>query len=767
MNLIGAHRITRLLRWPVGHPVAAAGLALVLVVLSAWFVPDARFDFSIEQLYPKDSALATFHKGHLERFGRSDDLMVVAREGEPFHHDVRRLEERVAQLPGVVDTVSPHSFSRVVAGPGGTVVTRPLQPEEQHPLVQGVIVGQGQREIGRQGASAGAVLVRISQTHNFHTARDALQAGVEAIAEELGGVWHLGGMPVVRTQYIRELLSDTRVMVALSLSVAAFFFVGSFRDARYVVLAVATIALCLTTVVAGYVATGNDFTLFGPPFIAVIVVVGTSDIIHLVHRFAEHAHNGDVPEAARKAAAEVGTACLLTSVTTAIGFLALLTTDIPPLRLFGLATGMGVCATYVITFALVPPVLARLGPPSMHARKHAEDGSVRMARLGTWVLDRHRTVLWVAGIGSVILLACAGQIQADHRILEDIRADPAINLDQDFMEQHMGGTLPLEIELSFPRSDPRAPEVQAAEAQLLDWLRSEPIVGHAVGLSDLTRLTWVALGGEGEWPDSQAGVSQALLIAGMGGRDPVPRFLWEGGDEVRSRITARLRDQGHVATLNFVEAINDKAANMLGPVGGTATVTGVAYLAQRVNATITSQFAGSFGIALALIAGMWLVGTRSVRRTTTAVVPNIMPMLAMLAAMGLLGITLKPSTAMVLSIALGIAVDDTIHFLTAYERARQTAGDTRSAILIAYQTAGRSMVDTSLVLVAGFGLMRISSFPATGTFGILTAWTVFVALVTDLLVLGPLLLVFDRRSMPCDEPVNPPLDAGHSPTMQA
>jgi predicted RND superfamily exporter protein len=748
-------RLAQALRWPVDHPVIPGLMVLLLIVFSVSQVPGAQFDFSIEQLYPKDSALAQFHRAHLDRFGRNDDLMVVAREGDPFHADLRALEHRVQAIPGVLDTISPHSFERVVAADGG-VTTRPLAPGERHPLVQGVFVADDD--------SAGALLVRIAQTHNYHTARDALLGRVEAALDELGGTWHLGGMPVVRTHYIRGLMSDARLMVCLSIGVAAFFFVGSFRDPRHVLMAVATISLCGAVAVAGYVASGNDFTLFGPAFIAVIVVVGTSDIIHLVHRFAEHSETAAGPkEAARRAASEVGIACLLTSATTALGFLALLATEIPPLRLFGVATGMGVIATYIITFLAVPPVLARIGAPSSRARVHAVQGAARMERLGVWVLDRHRGVLLVSAVCAALLVLCASQINADHRILEDIRADPTIDADQDFMEQHLGGSLPLQIELRFPGGDPRDPAAQRAESELVQWLRDQPIVGHAVGLSDLTRLTWGALGGEGEFPDTRAGVTQSLMMAGMGGRDPVPRFLWAEEGDVRSRITARLLDQGHVATLALVEATRKRAATLLEPAGGEAVVTGVAFLAQRVNATITRQFAGSFGIALVLIAGMWLLGTRSVRRTTTAVIPNVLPLLAMLGALGLLGITLKPSTAMVLSIALGIAVDDTIHFLSAYERARATASDTRAAILVAYRTAGRSMVDTTLVLVSGFALMRVSSFPATGTFGILTAWTIFMALVTDLVVLGPMILVLDRREMPGDKAVNPAAAAGRGP----
>ena len=274
------------------------------------------------------------------------------------------------------------------------------------------------------------------------------------------------------------------------------------------------------------------------------------------------------------------------------------------------------------------------------------------------------------------------------------------------------------------------------------------MVGYAVGLSDLTGAAWSALGGTTDFPDSRAGVSQALMVLGLGGDDPVPRFLWEGNGHAppRSRIIARVRDEGAVPTLALVDAIKDKAATLFGPLGGQVSVTGVAYLAQRINATLTRQFSGSFAIAVLLIGGVWFAATRSIRRTTTALIPNILPLLLLLGTLGLLGLALKPSTAMVLSIGLGIAVDDTIHFLTAYERARGPGVTTREAILSSYRTAGRSMVDTSLVLVTGFALLGISSFPATATFGMLTGWTILMALLVDLVVLGPLILLLERRS---------------------
>jgi predicted RND superfamily exporter protein len=139
--------------------------------------------------------------------------------------------------------------------------------------------------------------------------------------------------------------------------------------------------------------------------------------------------------------------------------------------------------------------------------------------------------------------------------------------------------------------------------------------------------------------------------------------------------------------------------------------------------------------------------TRSIRRVVVALIPNILPLLAVLAVLGAAGIPLKPTTAMVFSIGLGIAVDDTIHFLAAYERWRKSHPEegARGAVQHAYKTAGRSMFDTSVVLTAGMMAMAASEFTGFLYLGMLTSWAVVVAVVTDLLLLGPLLVVLDER----------------------
>jgi hypothetical protein len=710
---------------------------LVLATLAAVHsLRNARADFSLEELYPDDSPRAVFHAQHLDRFGRDDNLIFAVREGSPFDPSLSTLETIMGTVEGIEETRSPAS-SEIWESRDGVLSSRPLSPFDDAPLVADTLVA-------RDGSS-GAVALSIADDANHHAGREPIVRILEATTQEVGGTWHLAGIPIIRTAYIRLLVRDLVVLLPLVIAVSSVLLVLAFRDMRQVAMAVASIILGAILAGGMFVALGGSFNVFSPAFLAVVVVVGTSDLVHLVHRYTDHYQTlGDTRAAAEAAAEEVGPTCLLTSVTTAIGFLALTTTNIPNIRLFGLATGLGVVGTYLVAFLLVPPILARIAPPTSSAGTHTSTWADRVERIGRWSISHRRALLasWV--VICVLFGGLTTQLHADHRILEDVRDDAPVARAQAYMEDHLGAVLPFELSIHF-EGNALEPERLAAVEALTSWMEEQPQVGRAVSLADLTRSAWRSLSStDGQPPDREA-AAQALLVLGLGEHDPVPHFLDETGQT--TRIAARIRDHGHQVTSVLAGQVESKARELLSPVNGTATVTGVAYLAQEVNVTLTSQFAGSFGLALLVIGSAWLFATRSPRRTVIALIPNLVPLVLLLGWMGAAGIPLKPTTAMVLSIGLGMAVDDSIHFLANYEHVRTRGGTATEAAVHAYRTAGRSMLDTTIVLAAGFMVLLSSAFVANSTFGGLTAWTVIAALCADLFLLGPLLVTLDRREM--------------------
>lgn len=727
----------RVFTWGLDHPRPALLLVLLAVAASLWVLPGATLNPSPEQIYPQDSPRARFAADHRERFGREDEAMFVIRVGAPFDPAIEAVAAALEARPEVAALQAPSRAQVLDQDADGVLSARPLRPGEAHPWYDGTLIADGGR--------AGVIVLQLDPAHNDHAGRQALVAAIEAETAEAGGEWHVSGMPAIRLSYVETMGADLRTIVPLSVSVASIFFWLAFRDWRHVLLGVAAVGSGAVVAAGTYTATGTDFNIFAAAFLTIVVVVGTSDLVHLVHRFSDHFEDlGDTEAAARKAAHEIGLSCLLTSTTTAAGFFALLTTIIPPIRTFGVATGAGVLITYAIGFLLVPPMLVRIGPPAASARAHVAGGGARMERLAAWTLRHWRGLLWGWGALLVACVLAALTLEVDHRLLQHLRSSHRLGDDHHFMEGALGGVLPMEVAIDLPGSA-LEPEALAAVSELTAWLRAEPVVGYALSLPDALTPTWGVLSGEPGLPPSREAAAQTALMVELAGQDLLGTFVSEEADGgSRTRIITRVKDVGHAPTISLVERFQEEADARLAPLGGAATVTGIAYLIQEVNMTLTEQFASSFGVALLVIGLMWFVGTRSVRRTLLALLPNGAPLLMMLAFMGVTGIALKPSTAMVMSIGLGIAVDDTIHFLAAYERARRGGDDVEAGIAHAFATAGRSMIDTSIMIGLGFGCLIFSQSPENQNFGILASWVVVCAVACDLFLLPPLLRWLDR-----------------------
>jgi predicted RND superfamily exporter protein len=716
------------------RPGPAILLSLVILALGAWALPRVRFEFSLEDLFPRDTPHARAHHEAMERHGRDDGSIVVALEGDPFDPRLAELERLVAELDGVAATASPHSW-QVLDGAEGALTSRPLTPGDQDALSLDMLVaGDG---------AAGAVLIRLSEEVNHHDGRAPIVEHVQRITEGIPGRWHVGGVPVFRVAYVRSMQRDLLRLLPLAALVSLIFFIGALRDWRHVLLSGGILALGTLLTASLLVVSGTPFTIFTPSMLAVVLVVGTSDLVHILQRYAERFAVPEPPspaEALRATMAAMGPTCLATSATTAVGFLSLLATSIPQIRRFGTMTAAGVMLLWVCTMILLPPALLRLGPPRSSASRRAAQGTRRMEGLGR-LLTKHRAL---GPVLALVLLSFgvsgALRLEADPLILGDVRDTEMVRSNR-FLEEHLGAVLPLDVHIRGPEGSARDPELLAAAASIQRWLREQPTVGWVVGLPDLVEQAWRALGEEG-LPTTPEALAQVLLMLDM--VDPELSASLSA-DDGSLRIRTRVRDQGHRATVRLAEQLDSFAAPLLEPHGARLELTGVAWLAQEINRTITRQFAGSFLLALLVVGALGVLVYRRTSLVAVALVPNMLPLLALLGLMGWGGMVLQPASAMVFSVALGIAVDDTIHFLAAYRRLRLAGVTPEEAVRRCVATVGRSLVDTSVMLAAGFAVFSVSSYGAMALFGQLTAFCVIVALLSDLLVLGPLLLYAENN----------------------
>jgi predicted RND superfamily exporter protein len=721
------------------HALALRGwpsllLAIGISLLTLLALPQIHFEFSLEDLFPRDTPSAAAHRRAIERYGRDDGRILVALEGSPFDPRLAELEARAGALPGVVSTASPASWE-LLDPSGGGLSTRALAPGDRDPLSADSLVASN--------GAAGAVLLELDSALNHHAGREPIVAAIEALTQDIPGRWHLGGVPVIRVAYVRAMQRDLLRLLPLAMLVSLAFFIDALRDWRHVLLCAGVLILGTAATGSMLVLTATPFTIFTPAMLAVVLVVGTSDLVHLIHRFADRFQDGapSTEAALLDTLRELAPVCLATSATTAVGFLSLMATAIPQIRRFGAMTALGVMLVFACSMILLPPALLRLGPPKRRATVRASRSRAWMARLGEALLAR--PLLAPALTVALLVFGISGalRVETDPHILGDVRSTEMAR-SNDFFEEHLGAVLPLDVHVTVPQGRLLEPEAIAALQRMEAWLREEPQVGAVIGLPDLLVQGWAALGEQG-LPGDAAAASQVLLLFDM--IDPgIASSLTI--DEQTTRIRTRVRDHGHRATVDLVERLRSFAEPQLEPLGARLEITGVAWLAQEINATLTRQFTGSFALALAVVGALGLLVYRRVGLVLLALIPNTLPLLALLGLMGWTGLGLQPSTAMVFSVALGVAVDDTIHFLAGYRRRRSLGLDRSRAVVETIATVGRTLVDTSLLLAGGFVVFSVSQYGAMALFGQLTAFCVVVAAVSDLLILGPILALGGKKT---------------------
>ena len=381
---------------------------------------------------------------------------------------------------------------------------------------------------------------------------------MEAIIAELDGEWHLAGMPVIRTAYVRLVIKDMSTLIPLSVLVAGFFFVLSFRDTRQVVLGLSSITLGMLTAGAAYIVAGGVVNTFSPAFFSVVVVVGTPTSF----TWSTDSRTTwmptpmpKTPPASRREGRRRNRLCVPPDHDHDRRWLPRPDVDRPaPVQMFGLGAGLGVILTYLRPSCwFAHPV--RMRPPSRSARGHATGGSDRMTRLGQWAMARRRSMLGAFAVLAVILAVFGAQTKVAYRLLADLGGTTA-GTGQAFMEENMGAVLPMSVDIRF-EDDAREPKNLRAIGELTDWLRDQPLVGHATSLTDLTQLSWRTLSGSSsELPPNREAAARSLFALGMGSEDPVPHVMIEDGS--RTRVMLRVHDEGGDARQRSLELSRTK-----------------------------------------------------------------------------------------------------------------------------------------------------------------------------------------------------------------
>lgn len=752
------------------HRIATA-LALTLAVLiAAAGLLRLRVDFSSQAFYGGEPELAEQLAAHQSAWGADDDLLFVLVHTDDLEAGVldRDRLDAIAELARALESVEGVERSTTIANqlvplPAllrdeattiefATLVERThldtLDPQQRQtwltrmPFVPALL---------SLDARSTLIVVELAFSSDDVMRTEALVQDVRArLAERqpeldaLGLDWELAGVAAIRAGFFELVVHDQSRFIPLTLLLIGLCLFAVFR--RWHAVSIPAIAAGVPTLmlvgIMGW--TGESIGLLNQAYFTLLPVIAVADAIHMVARV--HEELAADPERNREraiaiATQRVGLACLLTSLTTALGFGSLAVAEMPILRAFGLYAALGVSLAFVVVIVLVPLLLSLVPVERLRADDHrsASDALVRgCIRLAT---RRPGAVLMCAVLLSAAALPAATRVEIDNRLVELLESDHAVARASAHVDAELGGSLGLEFDIILP------PGTDLTDPELLDrllgferWLAEQDRVRSVEGLAGMI----AALSNDRSIPREpeqiQARLDQLARLL------PLDRLLAPS----RTRIRAGLPDMGGRAFTAFADRAQAELRDRLAGTRVEAYATGTPLLAYRGVNHITTDLRSSFTLVFVVILVVIALVFRSPGPALLALPVSALPLLLGYSLLGVIGMVLDPLAAVILTLALGIAVDDTLHVLV---RFREELGEDRrpdraarqAALARAMQHSGRAVVITSVVVAGGLALNWYSSFPPLQLLGLLGSSVLILALLANLLVLPALIVVTGRR----------------------
>ena len=734
------------------HPwITLFTLALVTVIFGS-FLKDLRVEFSIEQLFTQeDPRVERFLQFRDEFSGVDNILFLIYESNNPFSKKNldknRQLIESLETIDGVESVTGLTNLELFTEG--GDYLLQPVYeriPYDTDSLLMAkktIMQSELVRNyiISADGKMA-SIMIEIDSDYNDYDGRKRILSEIDQFQMVVDWKWHQAGLPVIRTRYVQYMIQDNiRFLFPVAL-VISILLALLFRSFAGVLLPLIVIGLTIIWTVGLMAKMGIDINIISYMIPTLLMIISVSDSVHFMVKYFQALHEfGHRREALFQTIKKIGTALMLTSVTTAVGFGALSFVNIKIVSEFGIFTAIGVFFAFIISILFLPSMF-------MLMKQTADDKLINynvgvrvkvVQKISTLVraYPKHIIISWC-------FIACIGtwgavKINPHSKLLEDLRPGNKLLDDMKVAENRMGAILPVEIILEIMNDGPYE-DIQDVEVmQFLDrvgaFMSSIPEIGKVISVTQYIKEIHQAMNdGDPAFyqvPNSRNLISQYMLLY----ESEFETFF--NLDYTKLRIAAQIKDIDSRRSAEIEEEINNFImANA--PSGVKAEVTGTAFIALRTNNYLVRNLAGSFFIAFIVVTLLMAILFRSVKMALISVVPNIIPMMMMAAVMGFFQVSLRPSTAMTFAIAFGIAVDDTLHYLTRYrmelsDRHYQKANDATM------MSTGVAMMSTTAILVSGFMVLTLSEFTFSIQFGILSSITILSALIGDLTFLPALL----------------------------
>ena len=563
----------------------------------------------------------------------------------------------------------------------------------------------------------------------------------------------VSGMPYIRTINAQNIIDEIQLFVLGALFITGiifFFFFRSYR-ATFITLLVVTIGV---TWAFGFIGLfGYEITVLTALIPPLIIVIGVPNAVFLINKYQQEIKShGQQAKALQRVISKIGNATLMTNITTASGFATFVFVKSQLLREFGILASINILSIFVLALLIIPIIYSFMEPPKKKHLNHLERRW--MENVVDWMekmVREQRIAIYITTV-VIIILGIIGlyQIRVSGSLIEDMPKTKAFFKDIKFFENEFGGIMPLEI-LVDTKKEKGVMKLSTLKRmdKINEVIESFPELSKPVSIVNLVKYSKQAYyRGNPKYYQLPTSQEQNYIFEYTKNSDGNSNILNNFVDSTGqfARITTFMKDIGTDKMNVIQERLSQIVKKEFPSERYNVSFTGKALVFLKGTNYLIGNLVFSLSLAILLISLFMAWMFRSFRMILISIIPNMLPLLITAGLMGFFGIPIKPSTILVFSIAFGISVDDTIHFLAKYRQELIASNwKIRKSVYAALRETGVSMFYTSIVLFFGFLVFTVSSFGGTIALGGLVSITLLLAMVSNLLLLPSLLLTFEDK----------------------
>ena len=732
----------------------AIGIFLVLAAASVYGVFNLKFSFDFEQFFPEGDEDLEFFQEFIQEFETDDNFLLIAirRENgifeQQFLENFHEFSLQCRDLPYILESRSLTQFSYPLKTPFAITSIPAIHIDDPSKYERDSLkILQDERFVHNLISEDGKTLViflKLINSIQLEEAKELMTKLEDLIQPFQFEEYHFLGRPYFQKELVAMQIREVMVSSIVSFILVTLIMFLIFRRFWGIFVALFSIGLGMLLFFGVLGGTGRELNAMSALYPVLMIIVGTSDVIHIMSKYIDELRKGkDQRKAIIVAIKEIGLATLLTSITTAIGFASLLTSRIGPIQDFGINAAIGVLIAYVTVIVFTTSLIS-----FFHATQIIKLG--RGQAFWERLMDRsyHFTKAYPRqiAVGGLAVLGLSlygiSLITTNYNIINNLPIGKKITEDFKFFEAQVSGFRPMEFAV-FAQEGYQATDYEVLREidkveQYLKQFSSVRAVGSVTTVYKSINQMY-----SGNKPEAYAmPESQQKFDLYQKFVQKMPKMgadVLVSKDGQKARITSRTLDIGADEVKALGDQIDQWIIENTDPTIVKFRRTGTGMILDKNSEYVRKNLLEGLGLAILIVSLLMVLLFRNAKMLLISLVPNVFPLLLAGALLGFLGIELEAGISIIFVVIFGIAVDDTIHFLSKFKLARNKGMNIEDALHITFIETGKAICLTTVILFFGFLVMLFSINPPSVVVGLLISLTLFSALISDLLLIPVLI----------------------------